>query len=264
LAKPTILKLLADLGKACARFHDENVRGVTSQRIQCDEIWAFCYAKAKNVPKEKRGTFGYGDVWTWTAIDANTKLCVSWLVGSRDGGSAFELMQDLSGRLANRVQMTTDGHKAYLEAVEGAFGSDIDYAMLVKLYGAVPESETRYSPSEVIGIRMETISGDPNPVHISTSYVELQNLSMQMGMRRFTRLTNGFSKKVQNHYAAVALYFMHYNFARVHQTQRVTPAMEAGLADHVWTNAEIVGLLVAETAVDVGRRRKDRRGQFAR
>jgi IS1 family transposase len=242
-AKNTVVKLLADLGRACAAYHDRHVRGLRSKRIQCDEIWSFCYAKQKNVPERFQGLPGYGDMWTWTALDPDSKLIAGYLIGSRDAGTGFEFMQDLAGRLENRVQLTTDGHKAYLEAVEGAFGSHIDYAMLIKLYGSDPEGEKRYSPAECIGTRVETIQGAPKPEHISTSFVERQNLTMRMGMRRFTRLTNGFSKKAENLAHAIALHFMFYNFCRVHQTLRVTPAMEAGLSDHVWTLAELVGLL---------------------
>lgn len=214
-------------------------------RIECDEIWQFCYAKAKNVPEDKRGTFGYGDVWTWTALDADSKLIVSWLVGGRDGGTAYAFMTDVAGRLRNRVQLTTDGHKVYVEAVEDAFGADVDYAMLTKMYGRVLENETRYSPAKIISSTTEVIKGNPNPKLISTSYVERQNLTMRMHIRRFTRLTNAFSKKVENHAAAVALHFMHYNFCRVHQTLRVTPAMEAGISSHVWSLTELVSLLDA-------------------
>ncbi|MGH9867009.1 MAG: IS1 family transposase [Candidatus Polarisedimenticolia bacterium] len=245
-AKGTVLKLLKDIGEACERFHDEAVRGVKARRVQCDEIWQFCYAKAKNVPADKKGIFGYGDCWTWTALDADSKLIVSWLVGTRDAGAAFEFMQDVADRLDGRVQLTTDGHKAYLEAVEAAFGADVDYAQLVKIYGTAPGeggAQVRYSPVECLGAKPEVINGHPKPEAISTSYVERQNLTMRMSMRRFTRLTNAFSKKVDNLRYAVALHFVHYNFARIHQTLRVTPAMEAGLTDHVWTLAEIVGLL---------------------
>jgi IS1 family transposase len=189
------------------------------------------------------GEFGVGSVWTWTAIDADTKLCVSFLVSTRDAGAAHEFMSDVASRLRGRVQLTTDGHRPYLEAVEGAFGADIDYATLTKIYGVDPQGEKRYSPPVCLGCESKTISGNPNPKHISTSYVERQNLTMRMSMRRFTRLTNAFSKKVENHVAALAVYFMYYNFARVHQTLRVTPAMEAGVSDHVWTIEEIVGLL---------------------
>lgn len=243
VAKNTVVKLLAELGAACDRFHDETVHNVRAKRVQCDEIWSFVYAKQKNVPAEKRGQFGVGDVWTWTAIDADSKLIVSWLVGSRDGAAAYDFMQDVAGRLRGRVQLTTDAHKPYLMAVEDAFGMDIDYAMLQKIYGSEPSGEKRYSPAVCLGAIPTPVIGDPNPKHISTSYVERQNLSMRMSMRRFTRLTNGFSKKVENHCAAVALYFVYYNFGRVHQTLRVTPAMEAGLTDHVWMVAEIVALL---------------------
>jgi len=242
-AKGTVLKLLVDLGSACAAYQREHLVNLQTRRIQCDEIWSFCYAKAKNVPKALAGQEGVGDVWTWTALDADSKLIVSWLVGGRDGGYAYEFMQDVADRLSNHVQLTTDGHRAYLDAVSEAFGSYIDYAMLVKQYGASPEGERRYSPAECTGAKKVRISGHPDPVHVSTSYVERQNLTMRMSMRRFTRLTNAFSKKLDNHEAAIALHFMHYNFARVHQTLRVTPAMEAGIADHPWSLEEIVGLL---------------------
>ena len=243
VAKNTVVKLLADLGAACDRFHDEAVRNVRAKRVQCDEIWSFVYAKQKNVPTEMRGTFGVGDVWTWTAIEADSKLIVSWLVGSRDGAAAYDFMQDVAGRLRGRVQLTTDAHKPYLTAVEDAFGMDIDYAMLQKIYGSEPPGEKRYSPAVCLGAIPTPVTGDPNPKYISTSYVERQNLTMRMSMRRFTRLTNGFSKKLENHCAAVALNFVYYNFCRVHQTLRVTPAMQAGLTDHVWTIDEIVALL---------------------
>ena len=245
-SKNTVTKLLLAMAIVCADYQDKAFRNLTCKRLQLDEIWSFCYAKQKNVPADKQGEFGYGDVWTWTAIDADTKLIPSWFVGRRDAGCATAFVQDLASRLAHRVQITTDGHKPYLVAVEDAFGSDVDYATLHKLYGKSPfESETRYSPAQCIGINMATITGDPDPGHISTSYVERQNLTMRMQMRRFTRLTNGFSKKVQNHAAAIALYFMYYNFCRLHQTLRVTPAMEAGVSDHVWTVEEMVELLEA-------------------
>lgn len=243
VAKNTIARLLAQIGEACQRYQDEHLRGLKCQRVQCDEIWSFCYAKQKNVPQDKRGEFGYGDVWTWTAIDADTKLAICWLVGLRDSGYATEFVRDLSKRVANRVQLTTDGHKVYLGAVEDAFGGEIDYAMLVKLYGPDQTSETRYSPPTCIGIRKTCITGDPDPDHVSTSHVERQNLTMRMAMRRFTRLTNAFSKKVENLAHAVALHFMHYNFVRVHQTLRITPAMAAGVSDHVWEIEELVGLI---------------------
>lgn len=243
VAKGTILRLLEDVGQACAEFHDRMVRGVKSRRVQCDEIWQFCYAKAKNVPADRKGVFGYGDVWTWTAVDADTKLTISYLVGLRDAGCAYQFMQDLASRLTNRVQLTTDGNRVYLDAVEGAFGTEIDYATLVKIYGKPVEAETRYSPAQCLGATAATITGHPDRKHISTSYVERMNLTMRMSMRRFTRLTNGFSKKVENLRHAVALYAVHYNFCRVHQTLRVTPAMEAGIADHVWEMGELVSLL---------------------
>jgi IS1 family transposase len=242
----TVTKLLLDLGAACEEYQDRTLRNLKCKRIQCDEIWAFVYAKAKNVPEEHAGEFGYGDVWTWTALDADTKLVPSWAVGRRDGFTAQAFIRDLADRLATRVQLTTDGHRVYLEAVEGAFGSAIDYAMLVKLYegdsGKNAPAETRYSPAHCTGTRTAKISGDPDERHISTSYVERQNLTMRMSMRRFTRLTNAHSKRLLNHKAAVALHFMWYNFGRIHKTLRVTPAMEAGVTDHVWSLAEIVDL----------------------
>ena len=241
VAKGTILTLLENVGTACAEFHDRAVRNVRSRRVQCDEIWQFCYAKQRNVPESRRGQFGYGDTWTWIGMDADTKLTISYLVGRRDAGAAHHFMQDLSSRLATRVQMTTDGLRVYLEAVEGVFGCDIDYATLVKIYGASQE-ETRYSPSGFVGAVAATITGRPDPRHVSTSYSERQNLTMRMQMRRFTRLTNGFSKKVDNLRHAVALYAVHYNFCRVHMTLRVTPAMEAGLETRIWDVEDIVRL----------------------
>jgi IS1 family transposase len=239
----TVLKLLPEIGQACAEYQDKALRNLTCKRIQCDEIWSFCYAKEKNVPADVRGQFGFGDVWTWVAIDADTKLVASFMVGNRGSQTAKRFMDDLASRLANRVQLTTDGHRVYLTAVEHAFGANVDYAMLVKLYGNDAESESRYSPAECIGCQTVGITGKPDPKHISTSFVERQNLTVRMMMRRFTRLTNAFSKKIDNHVWAIALHYMHYNFCRVHQTLRVTPAMEAGITDHVWTVGEIVGLL---------------------
>lgn len=238
----TVTKLLVDIGKAAMKFQDENLRNLTCKRLQCDEIWAFCYAKQKNVPEKKQGEYGYGDVWTWVAVDADTKLIPSWLVGRRTSEYARLFIEDLASRLANRVQLTTDGHRPYLTAVEGAFGADIDYAMLVKLYTSDPLLEGKYSPGECCGTQTQAITGNPDPIHISTSFAERQNLTMRMCMRRFTRLTNGFSKKIQNHEHAVAIHFMHYNFARVHKTLRVTPAMEAKVSDHVWSIEEIASL----------------------
>jgi len=243
VAKNTVVKLLAAVGAICAEYQDAALRNLPCKRIQCDEIWSFCYAKARNVPADKQGQFGYGDVWTWTALCADTKLVPSWIIGGRDSGTAHAFIEDLAGRLANRIQLTTDGHRMYLEAVEAAFGSEIDYAMLVKMYGEDPKADTKYSPSECIGCRTVAISGNPKPKFISTSFVERQNLTMRMSMRRFTRLTNAFSKKLGNHAAALALYFMFYNFCRIHQTLRVTPAMEAGVSDHVWSVEEVVALL---------------------
>ncbi len=249
VAKDTVIKLLARIGQACAEYQDKTLRNLPCKRIQCDEIWSFCYAKEKNVPADLRGKFGYGDVWTWTALCADTKIVPCWRVGGRDAWNAQNFMHNLASRLANRVQLTTDGHRAYLTAVEVAFGTQIDYAMLVKLYGNEPQGpETRYSPAQCIGAIATPIVGNPDRNHISTSYVERQNLSMRMHMRRFTRLTNAFSKKVENHEHALALYFMYYNFCRVHQTLRVTPAMEAGVADHVWELREVVELIRADAA----------------
>ncbi len=243
VAKNTIVRLLTEMGCACAAYHNRTVRDVRVRRLQCDEIWSFVGAKKKNVSLEKKQE-GWGDVWTWTAIDADTKLCVSFLVGGRDAGWAQDFMEDCAKRISGRVQITTDGHKVYLEAVENAFGADIDYAQLQKIYGAPSDEEVRrYSPARCIGCDLKVVSGDPNPKHVSTSFVERQNLSMRMGMRRFTRLTNAFSKKVDNHRHMVALYFLYYNFARVHSTLRVTPAMEAGLSDHVWSIEEMCELL---------------------
>lgn len=237
----TVTKLLVDLGAACAAYHDLNVCNVRVRRIQCDEIWAFVGAKARNVPGEKKAE-GWGDIWTWVARDADNKLCVSYLVGGRDGWWAGEFMNDCAKRVQGRVQLTTDGHRAYLDAVEDAFGADINYAQLQKIYGASKEWDTRYSRPQCIGCDMKTVSGSPDPRHVSTSYVERQNLTMRMGIRRFTRSTNAFSKKADNHAAMIAIHFLHYNFARIHKTLRVTPAMAVGLADHVWSLDEIVSL----------------------
>lgn len=244
----TVTKLLIDTGTACAKYHDATVRDLESKRIQCDEIWSFCYAKEKNVPEDKKGHKGYGDVYTWTAIDADSKLIVSWFVGKRDAESATPFMQDVAVRLKNRVQLTTDGHRAYLIAIENAFGSDVDFSQLVKLYGSNTEdSEIRYSPAKCTGTKKLVINGNPDPDHISTSYVERQNLTMRMSMRRFTRLTNGFSKKLQNHYHALSLYFMFYNFVRIHKTLKVTPAMAAGLTERLWSMEDIVALIDNQT-----------------
>jgi IS1 family transposase len=242
-AKNTVVKLVADMGTACAEYHDRHVRNLRVRRLQCDEIWCFVGSKAKNTSPDKK-LEGWGDIWTWIGIDADTKMVVSYLVGGRDGGWASDFMEDCASRIKGRVQLTTDGHKAYLEAVEGAFGMDVDFAVLHKIYGAPSESEARrYSPAQCIGCDMKTVIGNPDPKHVSTSYVERQNLTMRMQMRRFTRLTNGFSKKAENHAHAVALHYMHYNYVRSHQTLRVTPAMEAGLTNHIWTVEELIALL---------------------
>lgn len=247
VGKNTVIRLMLDAGEACAAYHDEHVRNVNSKRVQCDEIWSFIAAKQKNVSGMKKPIDGAGDVWTWTALDADSKMILSYFIGDRSGRSAIALMDDLCGRLANRVQLTTDGHKAYLEAVEGAFGGDIDYAMLNKIYGASPESaKGRYSPAECIGIKKDRIEGKPDMAHVSTSYVERSNLTIRMQNRRFTRLTNGFSKKLENHAYSVALFSFFYNFCRIHKTLRVTPAMEAGVSDRLWSVADIVALIEIE------------------
>lgn len=252
--KRTVLRILAEVGKACIEYQDKALRNLKCRRLQADETWSFVAMKQKTAKRRGKTGFGVGDVWTWLAIDADTKLIPSWYLSeTRDGGAAYEFISDLQTRLAHRVQLTTDGHKAYLDAVDSTFGIDIDYAMLVKLYGKDPnDAEHRYSPAVCIGTERTVISGDPDPEHISTSYVERSNLSIRMHTRRFTRLTNAFSKKLENHQYAVALFFMFYNFARIHQTLRVTPAMEAkvllpdgtekAVADHVWTVEEIVAL----------------------
>ncbi len=238
----TVAKLLVEAGEACLAIHDEHVRSVKASRVQCDEIWSFCYAKQKNVADAKAAPNGAGDVWTWTAIDADSKLMVSYFVGDRGAESAMILMDDLRARLANRVQLTTDGHRAYLEAVEGAFGADVDYAQLVKLYGELGGNspEKRYSPAECQGIRKRRVEGNPDIAHVSTSHVERMNLSIRMQNRRFTRLTNAFSKKLDNHIHALALYFAFYNFCRIHKSLRMSPAMAAGITDRLWSLEDIV------------------------
>jgi len=241
-SKNTVIKLLEDAGTACANYQDEVMRNLPCRRLECDEIWSFCYAKKKNVSPEHQGIFGYGDVWTWVAIDADTKLVPCWHVGRRDANAAYEFINDLASRLAHRVMLTTDGLKAYVEAVESAFGADIDFAQLIKIYGKA-QDEIRYSPAECIGCETKVITGDPFPPMISTSYIERQNLTMRMSMRRFTRLTNGFSKKIENHMHAIALHYMHYNFVRIHKSLRCTPAMEAGITKKLWSIADIVALI---------------------
>lgn len=240
----TVTKLLVDVGTACADYQDKTLRNLPCKRVQCDEIWSFVGAKQKNVPVEMQGIFGIGDVWTWTAMCADTKIMASWMVGGRDSESAKAFIGDLSGRLANRIQLTTDGNRLYIDAVERAFAGDVDYAMLVKHYNDEHKSpERKYSPSSFVSADKRRINGDPDLAHVSTSYVERQNLTMRMSMRRFTCLTNAFSKKVDNHMHAVALHFMYYNFGRIHKSLRVTPAMEAGIASHVWTLEEIAALV---------------------
>lgn len=242
-SKNTISKLLVDAGRACAAYHDRNVRDLEAARIQVDEIWSFTYARQKNVASAKAVLVDAGDTWTWTAIDADSKMIVSYLVGGRDAEYAMWFMDDLRSRLANRVQLTSDGYSTYLEAVEGAFGSDVDYAQLVKIYGATPTAPGRYSPAECTGIRKRTVQGRPDAEHVSTSYGERSNLTMRMHMRRFTRLTNEFSKKVENHAHAVALHMMHYNFVCIHESLKVSPAMFAGVSDRLWDLADIVMLI---------------------
>lgn len=242
--RTTVMKLLCDLGRACSEYQDKTFRNLSCKRIQCDEIWTYVYAKEKNCPIEQK-IKGGGDVWTWVALDADTKLVPSWYVGTRNVTSAYHFMLELKSRLASRVQLTTDGHRAYLNAVDATFGTEIDYAMLVKLYNTLEGKtpETRYSPAKCAGTVRTTISGNPDRCHVSTSFVERQNLTMRMSMRRFTRLTNAFSKKIENLEHALALHYMHYNFCRIHQTLRVTPAMEARVSDHLWDLAEVIQLL---------------------
>lgn len=243
VGKNTVARLLIDAGVACAVYQNEVLKNLSSTRIQCDEIWSYIGAKDKNVSIENQGKFGIGSVWTWVAMDADSKLICTWMVGDRSATAAHDFMKDLAARLANRVQLTTDGYQIYLNAVDNAFGSDIDYAMLVKIYGESGESEKRYSPAECIGCKRQKVTGSPDPKHVSTSYVERQNLTMRMHMRRFTRLTNGFSKKLENHIAAVALHFMYYNFIKIHGTLRCTPAMAAGVTDRLWDMADVVRLV---------------------
>lgn len=239
----TVTKLLIDLGTACQKYHDQYVKDITARRVQCDEIWSFIYAKNKNLPEELRGQYGLGSIWTWVAMDSDSKLVISYLVGNRDADYANIIMNDVASRLKNRVQLTTDGLRAYLDAVELTFGGDIDYAQLIKMYGKSLDNEHRYSPADCTGIKKNVIMGSPRTKHISTSYVERQNLTMRMSMRRFTRLTNGFSKKIENHSHAIALHLMYYNFVRIHKTLRVTPAMECGLSKKLWSIVDLVKLL---------------------
>jgi len=241
----TVTRLLEDAGEACAAYHDEHVRNVKAARVQADEIWAFTYAKQKNVERAKAAPAGAGDTWTWVGMDADSKLIISWLVGPRDGHSAYAFMMDMAERLAGRVQLTTDGLAAYVEAVEAAFGMDVDFAQLIKVYGNIPETERRYSTPECKATVVKPIQGDPNPAHIATSYIERQNLTVRMSNRRFTRLTNAFSKKLRNHEHQNALHFVHYNFCRIHKTLRMTPAMAAGVTETLRDTEWIVGLIDA-------------------
>ena len=246
VAKKTVMRLLVEIGAACLSYQDRVFRNLNCKHVQVDECWAFCYAKAKNVTPEITQKNPYaGDCWTWAAIDADSKLIPSWIIGPRDSVTARLFVNDLASRLADRVQLTSDGLNVYLQAVERAFRGHVDYAMLQKIYGTSSEAETRYSPAVCIGCKREVIVGDPDPAHVSTSFIERANLTMRMGMRRFTRLTNAFSKKIENHAAAVALHMMHYNFVRIHQTLRITPAMAAGVTDRVWDISDIVALLEA-------------------
>jgi IS1 family transposase len=243
-SKNTIAKLLVELGSACSEYLDKNLVNLSCQRVQVDEIWSFCYAKQKNVTPEIVAKNPYaGDVWTWIAIDADSKLIASWIIGQRDVVTARIFVNDLANRLANRIQLTSDGLSVYLKAVDRAFRGDVDYAQLVKIYGDTSEGQKRYSPAECLGCERKAVTGDPDPRHISTSYVERQNLTMRMSMRRFTRLTNGFSKKLENHIATVAIHVMYYNFVRIHQTLRITPAMAAGISDRLWSIEDLLELL---------------------
>jgi IS1 family transposase len=257
VAKATVTKLLVDLGTVCSVYQDRVMRDLPCERIQADEIWTFCGAKAKNVKPDKYDDPNYGDVWTWVAIDSDTKLVPSYRVGARDLQEAQLFMRDVAKRLRHRVQLTTDAHRPYLTAVEDAFEGDVDYAQLIKVYGSDQSKRksggAKYSPAVCLGSHAEVITGDPDRAHVSTSHVERANLTMRMGMRRFTRLTNAFSKKIENLAAAVSLHFMHYNFCRVHQTLGTTPAVAAGVADHVWTLDELIGLLEAAEATPIKR-----------
>jgi IS1 family transposase len=243
VARNTINKLLLDLGAACSDYMNKALVNLPCERVQCDEIWAFVGAKQKNVTPELAAKGHAGDVWTWVAMDADTKLICSWMVGNRDGDTARDFMLDLASRLSSRIQLTTDGFGAYLNAVDWAFSSKIDYAMLIKQYGETSEGQKRYSPAECVGCERKRVTGKPDPKHVSTSYIERQNLTMRMSMRRFTRLTNAFSKKIENHIASIAIHYMHYNFCRIHQTLRITPAMAAGISDHVWEMEQLLQLL---------------------
>jgi IS1 family transposase len=246
IAKTTILRLITQLNQACVDLHNKRVRNLTTKRIQADEVWAFCYAKAKNVPEDKKGHFGFGDVWTWTAVDADSKLMISWIIGQRHAGCANEIMEDVAWRLKDgKVQVTTDAHHTYASAIGNHLG-DSDYAQLVKVYGTEKIAPGRYGPPVCVGIEIKPQWGNPDPKHISTSFVERSNLTVRMGLRRYTRLTNGHSKKVENHAAMTTIFFTYYNWCRIHQSLRVTPAMEAGLTDHVWELDELISVLLGE------------------
>lgn len=246
VAVNTVAKFVVDVGRVCSVYQDKHFVNLPCKRLQCDEIWAFVGAKEKNASKEQKAK-GWGDAWTWTAIDCDTKLIPCWFVGERNARAAFHFMHDLADRLSSRVQLTTDGLKAYIGAVDSAFGNDIDFAQLVKIYGDIPADQVRYSPAQCMGTKKTVLTGTPDKRHISTSYVERANLTMRMGMRRFTRLTNAHSKKLANHEAAIALHFFHYNFCRIHSSLRCTPAMQAGITSKVWELADIADLLdVAE------------------
>ncbi len=250
-AKGTVLKLLADMGEVCQSYHDRTVRGLTCKRVQADEIWSFCYSKSKNVPDSMRNNPGVGSIWTWTAIDADTKLVLSYTCGSRDAETGYSFMLDVADRIVNRCQLTTDGHGVYLGAVENAFGDEVSYAMLVKQYGNAADHDSRYSPGQCVGCEIKNIKGLPDQKHVSTSFVERQNLTLRMSQRRFTRLTNAFSKKFENLCHAVALHFAYYNLCRVHSTTKVTPAVAAGLEGHTWSVEELVGLLAEREAAEI-------------
>jgi len=243
-ADNTVSKLLIEAGQACSEYQDKALRNLPCKRLQLDEIWAFVGAKEKNVPRDQKG-FGRGDAWLWCAIDADTKLVPSWAVGDRSTDTARAFVDDLASRLTSRVQITTDGHRPYLQAIEGAFGAAVDYAMLEKVYAAPVEGQKRYSPPECVGAKKREITGNPDERHISTSYVERQNLTIRMSNRRFTRLTNAFSKKLQNHAYAVSLHYMHYNFCRIHKSLRVTPAQAARVTEKLWSVSDIVDVVDA-------------------
>jgi len=255
VSRTTLIKLLEVAGQAFAEYMDRTLMNLPCKRLQLDEVWAFCYAKQKNVPTAKAAPEGAGDIWTWVALDADTKLAASFYVGARDGAAALDFVSDLAPRLANRVQITTDGHKAYVEAIEESFGADVDYAQLIKVYGAPADGEKRYSPVECISCYGQRVEGRPDARYVSTSYVERQNLNIRMGNHRMTRLTNAFSKKAVNHAHMMAIYFMHYNFVRIHKTLKITPAMAANVTPKLWEMSDMVAVLEAWEATDGARLR---------